>query len=470
MLSKLSCTDLERNFAKIVKSELTRKLPARIPSFLDAFSLRWSIPLSLVPIMLVRIFAAFTFFLCQANSKPHTWYVDEKHIELPSQIRFDDLQKKLGAFGVKLFPIKDNEEVLFEDAVYKVFAQRHTHGRFHVSTEVKGISSLTELKEEHLLFFEKLTRALMEFVKPKGYAGYFSCVSKRDNKVIFDILPAKYFRDKAGEIDLLAKFKRFHFIVFDKRDEPLKDKLRPSDLELLKRVILQLKTTQIQKDTALSKFKPWYVMARNAQSMAEVSLHSIADELSNQKIIYKAAEGKAKGFLMQLKKVASELEGAEYDVQHIGIAKPRRLDECHFCNQKVVSSQLISGGKHFDILYNNRPFSEGHHFILTPKAERHIEDFSALGQKDVLELNMLTIRTIQAIAKVSGSDDIVIISQNGAAAGQRIPHIHRHVLRRPSRAVHSIMNLMEVHGEEIPPQTQTQIDLVKKKYGALLRG
>jgi len=78
---------------------------------------------------------------------------------------------------------------------------------------------------------------------------------------------------------------------------------------------------------------------------------------------------------------------------------------------------------------NKKPVVEGHVLVVPRRAVARLEE---LEEKEVTDLFLLVQRVDGFLQKHYGVDSTTISIQNGAGAGQTIPHLHVHILpRRP---------------------------------------
>jgi histidine triad (HIT) family protein len=102
---------------------------------------------------------------------------------------------------------------------------------------------------------------------------------------------------------------------------------------------------------------------------------------------------------------------------------------CTFCD-------LIHGAAEVSICHEDsdaiafmdiQPVNNGH-VLVVPRA--HYESLLDVPEEIGLHLFKVTMRLANAIRKVTGSDDLNIVVNSGAAAGQDEPHYHVHIIPR----------------------------------------
>lgn len=106
-----------------------------------------------------------------------------------------------------------------------------------------------------------------------------------------------------------------------------------------------------------------------------------------------------------------------------------RQHHCTFCD-------LIHGAAEVSICHEDsdaiafmdiQPVNNGH-VLVVPRA--HYESLLDVPEEIGLHLFKVTMRLANAIRKVTGSDDLNIVVNSGAAAGQDEPHYHVHIIPR----------------------------------------
>ena len=105
------------------------------------------------------------------------------------------------------------------------------------------------------------------------------------------------------------------------------------------------------------------------------------------------------------------------------------VDECIFCQiaQKKIPSNTVYEDENFIAFLDIRPANKGHVLVI-PK--NHIEDLLSLSEEQSKELFEVVRKVAHGIKKGMNADALNIVQNNGAAAGQVVPHIHIHVIPR----------------------------------------
>jgi diadenosine tetraphosphate (Ap4A) HIT family hydrolase len=109
------------------------------------------------------------------------------------------------------------------------------------------------------------------------------------------------------------------------------------------------------------------------------------------------------------------------------------MKACPFCN--VETSKIVLANDHAMVFYDGFPVTPGHSLIVS---KRHIASFfEATGEEQTAMLDLLAgmremlLNSPPPIAKGMSVPDAFNIGINdGAAAGQTVPHLHIHLIPR----------------------------------------
>lgn len=105
------------------------------------------------------------------------------------------------------------------------------------------------------------------------------------------------------------------------------------------------------------------------------------------------------------------------------------VDNCIFCSiveGKVPAVKVFEDAKHIAFLDIN-PRNPGHTVVI-PRAHR--PSLKEMTDDEVGELFKAAKRVATAVITGVGAHGISIAQSNGIAAGQRVPHVHVHVIPR----------------------------------------
>lgn len=100
---------------------------------------------------------------------------------------------------------------------------------------------------------------------------------------------------------------------------------------------------------------------------------------------------------------------------------------CAFDDPQVLERQKFYQDDLVLALYTHRPVFPGHCLVI-PK--RHVERFEGLTEAEVTRIAQVIKRVDQAVRKVYGNTDYLLLQKNGAQAGQSVPHVHFHYIPR----------------------------------------
>ena len=123
---------------------------------------------------------------------------------------------------------------------------------------------------------------------------------------------------------------------------------------------------------------------------------------------------------------------------------------CTFCD-------LIRGAAEVSVCHEDsdaiafmdiQPVNNGH-VLVVPR--EHYESLLDVPEEIGMHLFRVTMRLANAVRKVTGSDDLNIVVNSGAAAGQDEPHYHVHII--PRRHGDGFDIPLPFNGSEMPDRT-----------------
>jgi histidine triad (HIT) family protein len=123
---------------------------------------------------------------------------------------------------------------------------------------------------------------------------------------------------------------------------------------------------------------------------------------------------------------------------------------CTFCD-------LIRGAAEVSVCHEDsdaiafmdiQPVNNGH-VLVVPR--EHYESLLDVPEEIGMHLFRVTMRLANAVRKVTGSDDLNIVVNSGAAAGQDEPHYHVHII--PRRHADGFDIPLPFNGSEMPDRT-----------------
>jgi len=115
------------------------------------------------------------------------------------------------------------------------------------------------------------------------------------------------------------------------------------------------------------------------------------------------------------------------ELQKIGLIK--KESGCVFC--RIVSGQIparvVYSDEHFIAFLDINPAAPAH-TLLVPK--KHIESITKLPSDVAARLGLALKKVSDAVIRAVDAQGLNVIQNNGAVAGQLVPHIHFHLIPR----------------------------------------
>ena len=103
---------------------------------------------------------------------------------------------------------------------------------------------------------------------------------------------------------------------------------------------------------------------------------------------------------------------------------------CAFCDKKIIELQAYLETKNEYVLYSNIPILPGHSLVV-PK--RHISSIQELDGDEIKSLFKTVKLVAQKLKEMYDAKGMNFAFNEGVCAGQRVPHLHIHILpRRPN--------------------------------------
>lgn len=99
----------------------------------------------------------------------------------------------------------------------------------------------------------------------------------------------------------------------------------------------------------------------------------------------------------------------------------------HFANIDISPDEVFLTSRLSFAFVNLKPIVPGHVLVAPCRVEPRFGDLSS---EEVADLWTLAQRVGNGISKHYGSEALTLTVQDGAAAGQSVPHVHVHVLPR----------------------------------------
>lgn len=105
------------------------------------------------------------------------------------------------------------------------------------------------------------------------------------------------------------------------------------------------------------------------------------------------------------------------------------MSDCIFCKivEKEIPATIVYEDEHTLAFMDIAPIVKGHVLVI-PKT--HYDPITETPDEVIARLHTVAKRVAQAQIDGVGADGVNIMQNNGAAAGQEVPHIHIHVIPR----------------------------------------
>ncbi len=104
-----------------------------------------------------------------------------------------------------------------------------------------------------------------------------------------------------------------------------------------------------------------------------------------------------------------------------------RIEQCAFCDQDALKSQLVYEDKLWLIIFARRPLAQGHVMVI-PKM--HFMDLKDLEAEELATIGIIIEKASTALSRAFQAGGINIFTNMGKSAGQSIPHFHVHIITR----------------------------------------
>jgi histidine triad (HIT) family protein len=105
---------------------------------------------------------------------------------------------------------------------------------------------------------------------------------------------------------------------------------------------------------------------------------------------------------------------------------------CIFCRIRdgAASSYKVYEDEHTLAFLDLNPVTDGHVLLIPREHTQYIEELPEATSEALMKT---LIRIVPPIQRAMNSNDSNIMINNGPNAGQIIPHVHIHIIPRPSR-------------------------------------
>jgi histidine triad (HIT) family protein len=142
--------------------------------------------------------------------------------------------------------------------------------------------------------------------------------------------------------------------------------------------------------------------------------------------------------------------------------------DCIFCDiiKKEAPSEIIYEDGELIAFLDINPINYGHLLVLT---KQHFDNFLTVPKDLLSKLILLTQFLAGIVKRATGADGFNTMSNNGAAAGQRIFHFHFHIIPRFENDF-KLNLLSKTYTDELLSNTSSRMKELIEKYKGQLDG
>ena len=101
--------------------------------------------------------------------------------------------------------------------------------------------------------------------------------------------------------------------------------------------------------------------------------------------------------------------------------------QCNFCQRTILRNQLIYREGLASIIYPQKPIIFGNLMIIP---NRHVERFEDLTNEEIINMSQLVKKAFSIFKREQNACGFNLFTNNGAKAGQKVPHVHWHLFFR----------------------------------------
>jgi len=104
-----------------------------------------------------------------------------------------------------------------------------------------------------------------------------------------------------------------------------------------------------------------------------------------------------------------------------------KMNACIFCSiiKRDAWAAIVAEDEDHLAFMDNRPVSAGHALVVPKK---HYEDIFTMKTEEVAKLYAFASEMARAVKAATSADGVSIVQNNGPSTGQRIPHVHVHII------------------------------------------
>lgn len=324
-------------------------------------------------------------------------------------------------------------------------------------------SNILTLKGEAFQEFRKTFQSVVRTFQTLGYGDYLTFCDfgkmyrLASGEIIkghcWEMIPLgkNYVVDKNGEYELAPKICRWFYILFNQKLEP-----KNSNSSLISEFTKLLQLHLVHEDDTINFCKetlPWELNITDLNRAKEITIQGILSSLKSMDAVAVFPDsGTHQSSLEDIKEEEKKQPESEFNI-HPAIKR----ENCAFCREDVLRKQEMIRGKEAIVLYSHLPYTKNGHFMIIPS--QHLESLHCLTDNQFEEILEQAQKVSFALKDI---ENLVWFCQNGPRAGQTVPHVHIHVLRRPHPVLFPLNVLNELDGTKIKTVEENEYKIVRE--------
>ena len=103
------------------------------------------------------------------------------------------------------------------------------------------------------------------------------------------------------------------------------------------------------------------------------------------------------------------------------------MSDCPFCDEDNVKNRIFLETENFRVVFDNFPLVDGHSLVIS---KRHVESPLELTNGELKEMFSTLKKATEILLKIFDLDDFNWVVNKGGVAGQKVNHLHFHILPR----------------------------------------
>lgn len=308
--------------------------------------------------------------------------------------------------------ILSGKNILWSDRTVQV-ESFHVGSHYYLFTRLCEENNRMEVSREAILSLKRtIAKVSIAFESAFGSSHYTESVFEGEEGWAIQLFPSGNFgTSQPEEVDICAKAQRIFYILSQGRfgEASLSSHSIQKLVSFLGDVMgrFYLPDTRNQRSAVIKS--QWIRNGEAAVSVAKTLL-SFWEQSG-----------------LRVKRTQDSYEAEIPDIQ----TPIKETINCPFCNDEIVSRQLLIEGEHMRILYNHLPYigregEETRHFMIVSK--HHLENSADASDAELIEEHEMLIRIRSLMLEKYKGFHHRIWKQQGIKAGQTVPHHHTHVL------------------------------------------